>query len=211
MQARVLAFLVWAAVAASAMFWLLRLTAWSPAAPAHAVAVAPAAAPRGDLTRVLGAAPVTKREAVPEPALAARFRLLGVAAPRQGGDRVGLALIAIDGKPARGYKVGAALEGELTLLSVHPRGAAIGERGGAAKVNLELPALPPPATGRPAAMAPLSLPGMVAGTVAAPPQAVVPAVPAPTVVPVLPTPALPARAGAEPDQDAPPPAGALMR
>ncbi|HET9821744.1 MAG TPA: type II secretion system protein N [Burkholderiaceae bacterium] len=203
MQARVLAFLIWAGVAASAMFWLLRLTAWSPAAPAHTVAVAPAAAPRGDLTRVLGAAPVTKREAAPEPALAARFRLLGVAAPRQGGDREGLALIAIDGKPARGYKVGAALDGELTLLSVHPRGAAIGERGGVAKVTLELPALPPPATGRPATMAPSPMPGM-AGAVAVPP---------PAVVPVMPPPAVPSPSGAEGNQDAPQPApaGALTR
>ena len=50
MQARLLAFVIWAAVAASAVFWLLRLWSSSPTAPAHTVAVAPSTPPRGDLT-----------------------------------------------------------------------------------------------------------------------------------------------------------------
>jgi general secretion pathway protein C len=170
MRARIIAFVIWALVAATGMFWLLRLVASSPSAPAHTVAVATAPAPRGDLTRVLGAAPLPKSDSAlaPEPALAARFKLLGVAAPRRGGDQEGLALIAVDGKPARGYKVGAAVDGDLTLLSVHPRGAAIGARGGQPQVRLELPALPPPATGRPT---PPALPGAgiaPAGAVVAP-------------------------------------------
>lgn len=158
MSARLIAFVIWAAVAASAVFWLLRLSATSPAAPAHTVAVAAAATPRGDLTRVLGAPPVAASApaAAVEPALASRFKLLGVAAPRQGGDRTGIALIAVDGKPARGFKVGAAVDGEIVLQSVHPRGAALGARGGEAQLRLELPALPPPATSsRPPGASPL--------------------------------------------------------
>ena len=157
MKARLAAFVIWAAVAASAMFWLLRLGSSSPAAPVHTVSVGSAAMPRGDLTRVFGAAP--QRPAgdgaviVASP-LSSRFRLLGVAAPRQGGDRNGLALIAVDGKPARSYAVGAAVDGELLLQSVHPRGAKLGARGAAAQVSLDLPALPLPATGNlPAASA----------------------------------------------------------
>jgi general secretion pathway protein C len=116
-------------------------------APAYTVAVAAAALPRGDLNRVLGTPPApTTAQAQAEPALASRFKLLGVAAPREGGDRYGLALIAVDGKPARSFKVGAPIEGELVLQTVHPRGAAVGVRGGVAQVNLELPALPQPAT-----------------------------------------------------------------
>ena len=150
MKARLFAFVIWTAVAASAMFWALRLGASSPAAPAHTVVVGAAAAPRGDLTRLLGAAPVSEVAGAPvvlESALASRFKLLGVAAPRRGGDRNGLALIAVDGKPARSFAVGAAVDGEMLLQSVHARGAQLGARGAAAQVTLELPALPLAATG----------------------------------------------------------------
>jgi general secretion pathway protein C len=167
MKVRLLAFVIWAAVAASAMFWVLRLGASSPAAPAHTVAVGATNAPRGDLTRLFGAAPVREAKGaavVLESPLSSRFRLLGVAAPRQGGDRSGLALIAVDGKPARSYAVGSAVEGELVLQSVHARGARLGAQGAAAQVTLELPALPLPATGSlPLAQAPASpvaLPGV---------------------------------------------------
>jgi general secretion pathway protein C len=157
MKARLVAFLVWGLVAASAVFWLLRLVARSPSAPAHTLAVASSTVPRGDLARVLGAPPVVKSDKVVpiSPALASRFKLLGVAAPREHGDREGLALIAVDGKPARGYRVGAPVDGEIVLLSVHPRGAALGERGATPQVQLELPPLPQPATGRPGTISPL--------------------------------------------------------
>jgi general secretion pathway protein C len=180
MKLRLLAFVIWAAVAASAVFWALRLGTSSPAAPPHTVAVGAAAAPRGDLTRLLGAAPVRDAAgtvvAVPSP-LAARFRLLGVAAPRQGGDRVGLALIAVDGKPARSYAVGAPIDGDLVLQSVHPRGAKLGGRGAAPQVSLDLPALPPPATGslpmvssQPAKALAVPAPAGVPGAIATSPQ-----------------------------------------
>jgi general secretion pathway protein C len=182
MQARAVAFVVWALVAASAMYWLLRLAASSPAAPGHTAAVAAIGMPRGDLTRVLGAPPPAARSApVPEPALAARFKLLGVAAPRQGGDAVGLALIAVDGKPARGYKVGAPVDGDIVLQSVHPRGAVLGARGASPQVQLDLPPLPQAATGRPGAglVAPALPPGSIspmggpiAGVPVPPPQGV---------------------------------------
>ena len=150
MKLRVIAFVIWAAVAASAMFWALRLGASSPLAPAHTVAVGAAVAPRGDLTRLFGAAPVRDvggPAVVVQTSLSGRFRLLGVAAPRQGGDRTGLALIAVDGKPARSYAVGAPVDGELVLQSVHARGAQLGAKGAPPQVTLELPALPLAATG----------------------------------------------------------------
>jgi len=199
MQARAVAFVVWALVAASAMYWLLRLSASSPTAPGHTAAVAASTLPRGDLARVLGAAPPTpKGEPVAEPALAARFKLLGVAAPRTGGERIGLALIAVDGKPARGFKVGAPVDGEIVLQSVHPRGAALGPRGASPQVQLDLPLLPPPATGRPSAAgfpAPPPLPG--AGM--SPAGGQIASVP----VPVPPPPGV--QRGADGPPDAPPP------
>ncbi len=170
MNARLAAFVIWAAVAASAMFWALRLGASSPVAPAHTVAVSQASLPRGDLTRVFGAAPPkpASQAVVVESALASRFKLLGVAAPRRDGDRNGLALIAVDGKPARSFAVGATVDGELMLQAVHARGARIGARGEQAQVHLELPALPPPSTGTPPGL------GGFAGASNVPPPPVIP-------------------------------------
>ena len=188
MKLRVIAFVIWAAVAASAMFWALRLSASSPVAPAYTVAVGAATTPRGDLTRLFGAAPV--REAggpavVVQTPLSGRFRLLGVAAPRQGGDRSGLALIAVDGKPARSYAVGALVDGELVLQLVHARGAQLGAKGAPPQVTLDLPALPPAATGSlpPASAQPPSAGGPVAFGAVAPPtvgSVVAPALSVPT-------------------------------
>lgn len=175
MSARLAAFVIWAAVAASAVFWLLRLAASSPAAPAHTVAVAAGSAPRGDLSRVLGAPPVGANPAVPvaEPALASRFKLIGVAAPREGGERMGLALIAVDGKPARGFKVGAAIDGDLVLQSVTQRSAALGAQGGGTSLRLELPPLPAPAT---SSRPPTGLPSPMFSPGGAPPIATLPQV-----------------------------------
>jgi general secretion pathway protein C len=208
MSARLAAFVIWAAVAASAVFWLLRLAASSPAAPAHTVAVAAGAAPRGDLARVLGAAPApADAAAVPvvEPALASRFKLIGVAAPREGGDRIGLALIAVDGKPARGFKVGAAVEGDLVLQSVTQRGAALGAQGGAASVRLELPPLPPPATSNRPPGAVAGLPAPVFSPLGAPGSPVA-TLPQPVVAP---PPGQPVSETQEPVPVPPPPGQAV--
>jgi general secretion pathway protein C len=176
MKVRLLAFVIWAAVAASAVFWLLRLWTSSPSAPSYTVPVATAVPARSDLTAVLGAPAAAKQAATPvEPALASRFKLLGVAAPREGGDSTGLALIAVDGKPARGFKVGTVIDGDLVLQSVHPRGAALGTQGAAPAVSLELPpvagALSTPRT----APAPTALPGVTgSGPIVSVPTSLVP-------------------------------------
>ena len=155
MLARLSAFVIWALVAATAVFWGLRLFVTAPAAPLSAVAVGDAAAVRVDLSRLLGAAPPAPVAAVAE--AGSRFRLLGIVAPpaaRPGalpgtvqGATQGVALIAVDGKLARAYRVGAALDGELVLQSVSLRSAAIGPARGAPTLMLEMPALPVAATG----------------------------------------------------------------
>jgi general secretion pathway protein C len=187
MRARLAAFVIWAAVAASAMFWILRLGVSSPKAPPHTVAVGAATTPRGDLSRLFGITPTGDSGAakgVVQTPLSSRFKLIGVAAPRQGGDRVGLALIAVDGKPARTYVVGTAVDGDMVLQSVHARGAKLGVRDAAPQVSLDLPALPPPATGAlPLAPGPVPVaaPASLIGVPSAPPPAAdtaPPAVPA---------------------------------
>lgn len=156
MLARLCAFVIWALVAASAVFWGLRLLVRAPAAPTNAVAVGDAAAVRVDLTRLLGAAPVAAPLAVAE--VSSRFRLIGIMAPKApaaAGHGGGVALIAVDGKLPRAYAVGSSLDGDLVLQSVSLRTAAIGPSQGAAIVTLELPPLPVAATG--------TLPSPVAG------------------------------------------------
>ena len=187
MVSRIAAFVIWAAVAASLVFWALRLGSRPIAAPPYALVVTPAAAQQGDLAKLFGAdAPATVTvSAGPQPVAAdARFRLIGVVAPRTAAATPGgVALIATDGKPAKAYRVGAPVEGELVLLAVHARGASLGAVGQPVQMELQLPALPPPSTGTmpgSAGMAPQrSLPPPVARP-ALPPQPVVP--PAPPVV-----------------------------
>ncbi len=189
MQTRLLAFVIWAAVAASAVFWLLRLWSSSPTAPPYTTTPSLTPASRSDLTPVFGAPPVAATPAArTEPALASRFKLLGVAAPRESGSEIGLALIAVDGKPARGFKVGAAVDGDMVLQSVHPRGAALGPSGAAPAVSLELPALPGAlGGGRPASMGDTPPPGAgLIGTLPPVPTAIVPPPPPlPGMVPGL--------------------------
>ena len=212
MSARWWAFGVWAAVAACAAYWGLRLFVPSRPVPADAVVAPAAASPRGDLARLFGAdAQPQSAEAAPAPT-SNRFQLLGVVAPRpDGAAREGVALIAVDGKPARAYRVGAPIDGDPVLQSVRARGASLGPAGGVVQVSLEIP---PPAAGAPAvpspagpavvpapALPPTALPNLAAPPGAAPPRLPT-VVPLPGRAPMPPT----ARAPAQPPVGTPQPA-----
>lgn len=150
MTARLFAFAVWAALAASVAFWGLRLLVTSPATPAQAVAVSAGAAAKADVSRLLGVSPkaVDNDAQVLAPEIASRFRLTGVMAPKSNATSAqGVALISVDGKPPRAFGVGARVDGDLLLQSVSLRSASIGVAQAAPSVVLELPVLPPPATG----------------------------------------------------------------
>lgn len=143
---RWLTFAVWAGAAASALFWGLRLFVHSAPAPRDTRVVAIAASPQGDLSRLFGSdAPAI---AAAGPAAGSRFHLLGVVAPRSAAStREGLALIAVDGKPARSYRIGAQVDGDLVLQQVRPRGVSLGPRDGVANISLEIPPPVAAATG----------------------------------------------------------------
>jgi general secretion pathway protein C len=147
---------VWLLVGLCAVFWGLKLFVRPAPLPPQAGTVPTTQALRGDLTRLLGAAPEAEDDTPVPVAAASRFRLIGVVAPRSPKAAAeGLALIAIDGKPAKAYRVGAAVEGELVLQSVRARGADLGARGTkAASVALDVAPLPPAATGVPGAAPP---------------------------------------------------------
>jgi general secretion pathway protein C len=148
MVTRWVAFGVWAAVAASAVAWGLRLFVPASPVPAHASVALPAAA-AGDLTRLFGAEPEAPADdEEPEPVADARFQLIGVVAPRAAGAAgEGLALISVDGRPPRAYRVGATVDGEQVLQAVQARGATLGPPGGAALVALSIPPPAPANTG----------------------------------------------------------------
>ena len=150
MLLRALTFLVWAAVAGSALYWGLKLFVTPLQAPVQ-TAVAPAVPPpAGDLTRLFGAEPVEPPPEAPgmaaAPGMETRFQLIGVVAPRAQGAG-GVALIAVDGKLPKAFRVGAPVDGETVLQSVQQRGATLGVRGGPVQVALQLPPPPVAATG----------------------------------------------------------------
>jgi len=200
MLARLTAFVVWALVAATAVFWGLRLVVRPLPAPAYTVAVGEAMTARGDLSRLLGATPAAASPAqAAAPELASRFKLLGVMAAKPP-NATGFALIAVDAKPARAYAVGSALDGDLVLQAVSLRSASIGPEQGSTALTLEIPALPAPATGT------LPAPGDPARAAAAPATAPAPApAPAPARAAGRPVPTNPAAAApAPPPRQLPP-------
>jgi general secretion pathway protein C len=184
------AFVIWAVVALSATFWAMRLLVQSLPAPAHAAPAAQSLVARGDLSRLFGSSATgSSPVAVAAPAVSSRFRLVGVAAPRSGSvGGSGVALIAVDGKPPRPFRVGAAVDGDLTLRAVDMRTASLGPRNGAETVILEIPPRPVAATG--------NLPAAPSFGASPPPSTGVPASPGvgvPQVTPPPPTGGLPRR------------------
>ena len=128
---------IWALAAASAAYWGLRLTARPPGMPAPTAAPAPVAADMQAMARLLGAVTAQTPQAAAAP-VSSRFALVGVLAGQQGGS--GAALIAVDGKPAKPYRVGATVDAGLVLQSLGPRQSRLGAgQEGVTTVTLEMP------------------------------------------------------------------------
>jgi len=129
---------VWALAAASLVYWGLRLASGRSAA--EPVPVTSVSLPSSDplaVARVLGAAAPA---AAPQVSMASRFALHGVVAGSPGG---GAALIAVDGKPARPFRVGSEVEEGLILQSTAARQATLGAtRNSPPIVTLDMPPLP---------------------------------------------------------------------
>lgn len=180
MAAAAVAFLTWAAVAASAVFWGLRL--FVPGASTPEAAIAASRAPglaSADLGRVLGggaAAPGAGRAAPAGVPADTRFKLLGIVALQDGAAPPGgLALLSVDGKPARSYRVGSVVDGDWIVQQLDARAVSLGPPGGAPMLTLSLPPLPAAARNGPAAAAvPVPAPGPAPGGVAPPGTGVAP-------------------------------------
>ena len=131
-------FVLWALVAASAVYWGLKLT--RPSGGTGAAVASRNAAPSDPaaLARLLGANPAVA-SAAPVASLSSRFVLVGVVASVS---RHGAALIAVDGRPAKPFRVGAALDEGIVLQSVQGRRAVLAAAtSGPPLLTLELPAV----------------------------------------------------------------------
>ena len=171
MTVRALTSLVWAMAAGSAVFWALRLLVAAAPVPAHAVAAPPFLDAKADLGRLLGTAPATPAataRAAPVVAVAgfdaSRLKLLGVVLPESapelvsGGDAVtaapprgpAFAVIAVEGRPARAFRLGEEVDAGQVLQRLETRRVEIGPSGGPAAAVLSLPEDAPPSRAVPA-------------------------------------------------------------
>jgi len=186
---------LWALAAGAAVFWGLRL-----ASPADAVAAA-ATMPRPSVSadtdavaRLLGVLPASGA-APAAPEAASRFALSGVVADPS---KQGAALISIDGKAPRPFRVGAKVGDNYVLQSVGLRSATLGAQvDGPAAFTLQLPVRAPisvsSAPGATAGLPTVASPPPVPMTMSAPPPATMPAVMTPPPSQQQPPPQQPAQ------------------
>jgi general secretion pathway protein C len=143
-------FVLCAALAASTVYWALRLTQrgnHSDLVPAVALSSAYAAVDTSSVARALGAPVAAASPSGPTGGATARFALKGVVAGAQGG----AALIAVDGKPAKPYALGAEVASGYRLHALGARHAMLGEAESAkATIRLDLPASGGPTAASPA-------------------------------------------------------------
>ena len=131
---------LWALAGASVVYWGLRLSARPVGLTVPVVAPAAAAPDAQAMARLLGV-PAAGAAAARAPAasLTSRFALIGVLAGRSSGG--GAALIAVDGQPAKPFRVGAVVDEGLVLQSLDPRQARLGaSMDGPATLTLDMPA-----------------------------------------------------------------------
>jgi general secretion pathway protein C len=135
---RLFSLLVWALVAYSAVVFVLR---WDDrgdddANPSVDTGQRQPSLPEVDssaVSKALGASPPQSANA----SVASRFVLVGV---MDGGPAQGVALISVDGKPAKPYRVGQAVSEGLVVVATGPKKAELGPQlGASATLVLDLP------------------------------------------------------------------------
>ena len=133
---RLTSLLVWAVVAYSAVVFALQ---WGGGVPVDAVVAGSEqkqVLPEVDalaVSKALGVAPVQSASA----SLASRFVLVGV---MDGGPTQGVALISVDGKPAKPYRLGQTVSDGFVVVGTGPKKAELGpQMGSIPALVLELP------------------------------------------------------------------------
>ena len=133
---RLTSLLVWAVVAYSAVVFALQ---WWDGVPVDTVGLGSeqkqvlSDVDSLSVSKALGVAPVQSASA----SLASRFVLVGV---MDGGPSQGVALISVDGKPAKPYRLGQTVSEGFVVVGTGPKKAELGPQLGAtATLFLELP------------------------------------------------------------------------
>ena len=133
---RLTSLLVWAVVAYSAVVFALQ---WGDGVPVDTLVVGSeqkqvlSDVDSLSVSKALGVAPVQSASA----SLASRFVLVGV---MDGGPLQGVALISVDGKPAKPYRLGQAVSAGFVVVGTGPKKAELGPQlGVASSLVLELP------------------------------------------------------------------------
>jgi general secretion pathway protein C len=137
-----------AGVAVGVAAWALRKDTPAGNEPASTNTVS-AAGPMGNSIAPVVATQVSPAAPSASPAPSSdRFTLAGVmAAGVSANGREGVALIAVDGQPARAFRVGETVERDIVVLEVSARGAVLGTRGGGPAMALEVSLAPAPTAG----------------------------------------------------------------
>ncbi|MEB2347020.1 MAG: general secretion pathway protein C [Comamonadaceae bacterium] len=137
LRLRLVTLVLGALAGASVVYWGLRLSRPATVAAVPVASVQPAPLDGQALARLLGANRVAAPVQGPAPE-ASRLALRGVLAGTRSGH--GAALIAIDDKPPKPYRVGAQVQPGLVVQSLGRREARLGAAvDGATTVTLELP------------------------------------------------------------------------
>ncbi len=128
-------FVLWFLALACVVFWGLKLSSSTPLQSAPSLPSAPTVVDVQSLMRVLGGTEVAR---TPVSSAPTRYNLIGVLAGTRSGH--GAALIEIDGKPAKTYRIGAPVAEGMVLQSVGRREANLGfSQEGPVSVVLQMP------------------------------------------------------------------------
>lgn len=139
-RTRVVTFFLAAAAAASLAFWSLKWPVGAHTDRVAALELAPPAIDSAKLARLLGFGAGEPNALAPVANAAARFKLIGLIAQ---GSQHGSALIAVDGEPAKPFRVGEPVTDGMLLQSVKGRSVTLApEMTGHQGVTLEMPSLP---------------------------------------------------------------------
>ena len=168
---RVLTLVAWGLGAWSATYWSLKFVGTRAApVPVPAISAAPAGEP-ALIARVFGPVidkPVENPVVPQAPDPSKRFALVGVVYHRA---NAGVALLSVEGKPARPYRVGSIIDEGYTLKSVTGHSATLATRQSSVSFTIHLPgtAAPlasPPAPAASAAPGSVTLPANAANPLA---------------------------------------------
>ena len=142
--------LVWALAAGGALYWGLR--AGQPPAPGlpPAVGVPGPAVDAQAVAYALGVPRAQGQQSASQPGIASRVRLSGVVTHGEGG----AALLSVDGKPPKPYRVGAEVDGGWVVQAVTQHAVELAD--GAQRASIEMP--PPAERTSPAASQPAGTP-----------------------------------------------------